>query len=94
MIADHPQVIAAAVFGIPHEKWGETPLALVVVAPGVELLEQDIVDLVSRRIGSFKKPSKVVFTTDPLPLSNVGKVLRSKLREPYWSGHISRISGA
>lgn len=94
VIADHPQVIAAAVFGIPHEKWGETPLALVVVAPGVELLEQDIVDLVSRRIGSFKKPSKVVFTTDPLPLSNVGKVLRSKLREPYWSGHISRISGA
>ena len=94
VIADHPQVIAAAVFGIPHEKWGETPLALVVVAPGTELPEQEIIDLVSERLGSFKKPGKVVFTTEPLPLSNVGKVLRSKLREPYWAGRASRVSGA
>ena len=94
VIADHPLVIAAAVFGIPHEKWGETPLARVVVAPGTVISEQEITDLVSRRLGSFKKPGQVVFTTDPLPLSNVGKVLRSKLREPYWAGHASRISGA
>jgi acyl-CoA synthetase (AMP-forming)/AMP-acid ligase II len=94
VIADHPLVIAAAVFGIPHEKWGETPLARVVVAPGTVISEQEITDLVSRRLGSFKKPGQVVFTTDPLPLSNVGKVLRSTLREPYWAGHASRISGA
>ena len=94
VIADHPLVVAAAVFGIPHEKWGETPLAVVVVAPDTQISEQDIIDLVSQRLGSFKKPAQVVFTTEPLPLSNVGKVLRSKLREPYWAGHASRISGA
>ncbi|GAC1581791.1 MAG: class I adenylate-forming enzyme family protein [Sphingomicrobium sp.] len=94
VIADHPQVLAAVVFGIPHEKWGESPLAMVVVAPGTELTETDIIDLVSSRLGSFKKPGKVVFTTEPLPLSNVGKVLRSTLREPYWAGRESRISGA
>ena len=64
------------------------------VAPGTELPEQEIIDLVSERLGSFKKPGKVVFTTEPLPLSNVGKVLRSKLREPYWAGRASRVSGA
>lgn len=94
VIQDHPKVQAAAVFGIPHPKWGETPLAMVVVAPGTELAEQEIVDLVAERLGSMKKPSKVVVTTEPLPLSNVGKVLRSKLREPYWAGQERRISGA
>lgn len=94
VIQDHPKVLAAAVFGIPHPKWGETPLAMVVVAPGTALAEQEIVDLVAGRLGSMKKPSQVVVTTEPLPLSNVGKVLRSKLREPYWAGHAQRISGA
>ena len=94
VIQDHPKVQAAAVFGIPHDKWGETPAAVVVVAPGATLAEQEIIDLVAERLGSMKKPSKVVITTDPLPLSNVGKVLRSKLREPYWAGHAHRISGA
>ena len=87
-------MLEVAVIAAPHEKWGETPRAVVVVAPDTQISEQDIIDLVSQRLGSFKKPAQVVFTTEPLPLSNVGKVLRSKLREPYWAGHASRISGA
>ena len=80
--------------GVPHEKWGETPLAMVRVKPGAQITETEIIDLVRQRLGSAKKPSKVVFTAEPLPLSNVGKVLRSKLREPYWAGQDRRISGA
>ena len=94
VIADHPGVLEVAVFGVPHEKWGETPLAMVRVKPGAQITETEIIDLVRQRLGSAKKPSKVVFTAEPLPLSNVGKVLRSKLREPYWAGQDRRISGA
>lgn len=94
VIADHPAVLEVAVFGIPHEKWGETPLATVRVRSDAQVTEAELVAIVSARLGSAKKPSQIVFTTDPLPLSNVGKVLRSKLREPYWVGRAQRISGA
>ncbi len=94
VIASHPKVKDVSVFGIPDERWGETPLAMVVVAPDTDISDGEIIDLVSKELGSMKKPGKVVFTTDPLPLSNVGKVLRSKLREPYWAGKNSRVSGS
>jgi acyl-CoA synthetase (AMP-forming)/AMP-acid ligase II len=94
VIAEHPHVIEVAVFGIPHKKWGETPLAMVRLTQDATVTEADIIELVRTRLGSTKKPSRVEFTLDPLPLSNVGKVLRSKLREPYWAGHDHRVAGA
>lgn len=94
IIAQHPLVKAVAVFGVPHEKWGETPLAQVVVEDVASVDEAEIIKLVVEQLGSMKKPSKVVLTTEPLPLSNNGKVLRSQLRLPYWAGRDSRVSGA
>lgn len=94
VIADHPAVREVAVIGVPHPRWGETPMALCVTAPGAEVTEQDIIDMVSRALGSYKKPTKVEFRTEELPKSPVGKLQRKLLREPYWAGKERRVSGS
>ncbi len=94
VIADHPQVREVAVFGIPHEAWGETPMAVCTVEPGATVTEPEIIALVTERLGSYKKPSRVGFTTEPLPKSVVGKLQRKVLREPYWAGRERRVGGA
>lgn len=94
VINDHPQVREVAVFGVPDEQWGETPMAVCTVDDGATVTEAEIIALVTERVGSYKKPSMVRFTTDPLPKSVVGKLQRKVLREPYWAGHERRVGGA
>ena len=94
VIADLPGVLEVAVFGVPHERWGETPMAVVCVKPGAELTADRVVATCSERLGSYKKPTVVEFTTEPLPKSVVGKMLRKQLREPHWAGQERRVSGA
>ncbi|TNC23773.1 class I adenylate-forming enzyme family protein [Amycolatopsis alkalitolerans] len=94
VINDHPEVIEVAVFAIPHEKWGETPMAVCRVEEGATVTEEGVIDLVRTRLGSYKKPSKVELTTEPLPKNVVGKLLRKALREPHWQAHGKRVSGA
>jgi acyl-CoA synthetase (AMP-forming)/AMP-acid ligase II len=94
VIADHPQVQEVAVFGIPHEQWGETPMAVCTVADGATVTEAEIIALVTGRLGSYKKPARVEFTTEPLPKSVVGKLQRKVLREPHWAGQQRRVGGA
>jgi acyl-CoA synthetase (AMP-forming)/AMP-acid ligase II len=93
-IADHPAIIEAAVFGAPHEKWGETPYAVCVTDGKSDPTEKEIIDLCADRLGSYKKPSKVIFQTEPLPKSPVGKIRRKDLREPYWEGVERRVAGS
>ncbi|NMO05146.1 long-chain fatty acid--CoA ligase [Gordonia sp. TBRC 11910] len=93
VIADLPDVLEVAVFGIPHEKWGETPMAVVAVDAESTLSEQQVIDACRDRLGSYKKPTRVQVTTDPLPKSVVGKLLRRTLREPYWSGRDRHVQG-
>jgi acyl-CoA synthetase (AMP-forming)/AMP-acid ligase II len=94
VLADHPAVLEAAVFGIPHERWGETPMAVVTVFDADAVTAGELLDLCSTRLGSYKKPSRIEITTEPLPKSVVGKLLRKQLREPHWKGHDRRVSGA
>lgn len=92
-IADHPAVVEVAVFAVPDDKWGETPMALCVVKDLNAVTAEEIIALCAERLGSYKKPSRVEFTTEPLPRSIVGKVTRKSLREAHWAGRASRISG-
>jgi acyl-CoA synthetase (AMP-forming)/AMP-acid ligase II len=94
VITDHPAVVECAVFAAPDERWGETPVAVCVVDPAFEVSEDEIVDLVRERLGSYKKPSIVVLTQDPLPKTPVGKIQRKLLREPYWAGRERRVAGS
>ena len=69
-------------------------MAVCTVRDGATVTEQDVIDLVTRRLGSYKKPARVELTTEPLPKNVVGKLLRKALRAPHWAGRSERVSGA
>lgn len=93
VLCDHADVIEAAVFAVPNERWGETPMAVCMVVEGASVDAQELMQECADRLGSYKRPHQVVLTTEPLPKSAVGKIQRKVLREPYWEGHERRISG-
>lgn len=93
VIAGHPAVVEVAVFGIPHEKWGETPMAVCVVNDQ-PVTTEEIIRLCADELGSYKKPGQVELRTEPLPKSPVGKIKRKDLREPYWAGQDRRVAGS
>jgi fatty-acyl-CoA synthase len=81
-LVDHPAVAEVAVVGVPHSRWVETPLAVVVTEPDVEVTEEELIALCRERLAGYKKPSAVVFA-DELPRNAAGKVLKRQLRERY-----------
>jgi len=82
----HPAVLEVAVFGIPHEAFGEMVHAEVVTKPGASITVDDIVATCRQHIGGYKVPRSVVIRSDPLPKSGAGKILKRSLRDPYWQG--------
>jgi acyl-CoA synthetase (AMP-forming)/AMP-acid ligase II len=94
IIADHPEVVEVAVFGIPDPRWGETPMAMCRVVEGATVTAEELVDLVADRLGSYQKPGRVEFVTAPLPTSVTGKLQRKALRDPWWADREIRVSGA
>jgi O-succinylbenzoate-CoA ligase len=81
VLLEHPAVTDVAVVGVPHPKWVETPIAVVVCAGSVPE-EDELIEFVKGRIASYKKPSRIIFV-DELPRNAAGKVLRRTLREEY-----------
>ncbi len=94
VIQSMPEVIEVAAFGIPDEKWSETPAAVCYVEDLESVSEQQIKDVCAERLGSYKKPTTVVLQDTPQPKSVAGKILRRTLREPYWAGMSRRVSGS
>ncbi len=81
-LTTHPAVRAAAVVGVPHPRWGETPHAVVVLAEGeaADVTEEALIEWTRSTVGSVKKVTRVSFV-DELPTTPVGKVLRRVVRE-------------
>lgn len=77
----HERVTAAAVVGMPDEKWGETPCAFVEVSDGPELSEADLIEFCRNNMARYKCPKKVVF--GELPKTSTGKIQKFKLREQF-----------
>jgi fatty-acyl-CoA synthase len=73
-----PAVAQCAVVGLPDERWGEAGLAFVVLAPGADATEAELLDALRARLARYKVPRAVVFR-DALPLSGAGKVLKRQL---------------
>jgi acyl-CoA synthetase (AMP-forming)/AMP-acid ligase II len=85
-INQHPAVLECAVFGIPDDEWGETVKAVVVLKPGTEASEQEIIDEARKHLASYQKPRSVDFVGQ-LPKAPTGKILKRELRAPYWAEH-------
>jgi fatty-acyl-CoA synthase len=81
----HPTVLECAVIGIPHEKWGETPVALVLLREGDSVSEEDLIAFCREKMAHFKCPSQIRFV-DELPRTATGKLQKYKLRETFWKG--------
>jgi len=82
-LLSHPGVAEAAVIAVPSERWGETPLGLVVVRPGAAVDPDALLAWTNAQLGRMQRLSGVELR-DALPRSNVGKVLKQDLRRPYW----------
>jgi long-chain acyl-CoA synthetase len=83
VLAKHPDVADVAVIGIPSERWGETPIALVVRTSGGAATAAELREYCNERVGKAQRLANVELR-DTLPRSAIGKVLKRELREPYW----------
>ena len=80
----HPGVREVAVFGIPHDKWGETPMAAVILRPGTRVNAEELRNWINERVSArFQRVSAVVIMDD-FPRSTAGKTLKREMRAPYW----------
>ncbi|HVS67684.1 MAG TPA: long-chain fatty acid--CoA ligase, partial [Mycobacteriales bacterium] len=89
VLAAHPGVADVAVIGIPHDKWGETPAAIVVAAdPAAPPTLEDLVEFTRDRLASYKKPTALA-VLDELPRNASGKVLKHELRARHAKGELT-----
>ncbi len=88
----HPDVVDAAVIGIPDEKWGERPKAFVTLREGATPTGDEIITFCREHLAHYKCPDAVEF--GPLPKTSTGKVQKFVLREREWAGRDKRIGAA
>jgi fatty-acyl-CoA synthase len=76
----HPAIQEVAIVGLPHEKWGETPHAFVVLTPGATASEDEIIAFARDSLAHFKAPHGVTFVSE-LPKTATGKIQKFVLRK-------------
>jgi long-chain acyl-CoA synthetase len=82
--ARHPEVREVAVFGIPHPRWGETPLAAVVLKPGATTSADELRDWINAHVDArYQRVDRVVIMDD-FPRNAAGKTLKREMRAPFW----------
>jgi fatty-acyl-CoA synthase len=92
-ISAHPEVFECAVVAAPDETWGEVPAAIVVRKPESALTSDDLLAFLKIRLGKFKLPRIIIFSSEPLPKTGTGKIRKLVLREQFWQGKAKRVQG-
>jgi acyl-CoA synthetase (AMP-forming)/AMP-acid ligase II len=90
VMAEHPQIQDVAVIGVPDERWGEVPKAVVVAKAGATIDTEQLLAWCGQQIASFKCP-KTVDVVAELPRNPTGKILKKDLRKPYWQGRERQV---
>ncbi len=85
VLREHPAVADCGVIGVPDSRWGEVGRAVVVLRPGAQATEEDLLSFLDGRIARFKIPKSVRFTGE-LPRTGTGKILKKRLRETHGDG--------
>ena len=86
----HPAVLEAAVFGVPDEDWGEAVHAVVV--PRESVTTEELIAFCREHIAGYKLPKAITLSTEELPKSGPGKILKRELREPFWEGRKRKVN--
>jgi fatty-acyl-CoA synthase len=86
----HPQVSEAAVIGVPDERWGERPLATVVLLPGAEVTTAELRAFLAERVPRWQLPERWCFIPE-VPKTGVGKFAKTRIRESYARGEYTVI---
>ena len=84
-LVEHPQITGAAVIGVPHDDLGEQTMAFIIQRGGADLTGEQILTYLDGRLARYKLPRLFEFV-DELPMSPIGKVIKTALREPFWAG--------
>ena len=90
VLAAHPAIADVAVIGIPDERWGESVMAVVELRPGASATAAELMAFCSERLADYKRPRSVEFVNE-LPRNPAGKLLKNRIREPYWKDAGRRI---
>ena len=86
VIIKHPAVQEVAVFGVPDPRWGESPVAAVVLRPGASIAAEELVDWTNQRVAAkFQRIREVVFRAE-FPRTVAGKTLKRQMRRDYERG--------
>jgi len=86
----HPEVKEVTAIGVPHDKWGETPLLLAIMHPGAKIGEDELAEWGNARLGRYQRVSRCEFRSE-FPRATHDKVLKRALRDPYWEGREKKI---